>query len=360
MVWRIFHFEERFELPENIRKCRKTALEFTRDFVGDLGGDEAVGYQRQFALLTNGDGLEHAQMYGLYRLLVNMSAKQSKAYRGYLLDARKRPLSVSQIAKLLHIHPATMKKYLRRLESVDLLEYVDLPEFDLSKNDDDKEQQKDSGRRAAENSARRRKPLKNGKTAKPPNGGKRVKEQRATNGLTAVKEKININGNRQIKDSGQGQRKDEPPSAPSTAPPLPSMPHRSDAQEGSRVIPITSGPPGSVIPPNGRQGDHRPMLAGGYDRSDDWFGQRIYVALGYRGDVSSPEARREICSFASKWAQCRMRLSGMDPPALDQLGMRVLAEARKISRRGKKNSRPGAVMNTVMDRLTDATVKRAM
>ena len=54
-VWRIFHFGERFELSENIRKCRKSALEFSRDFVGDAGGDEAVGYQRQFALLSNGD-----------------------------------------------------------------------------------------------------------------------------------------------------------------------------------------------------------------------------------------------------------------------------------------------------------------
>ena len=134
-VWRIFHFKERFELSENIRKCRRSALEFSRDFVSDGGGDEAVGYQRQFALLSNGDGLEFGMLYGLYRLVVNMSAKQSRALRGYLLDAKKQPLSDGQIGKLLKIPTKRMSKILRQFASVDLLERVELPEFDMSVNE---------------------------------------------------------------------------------------------------------------------------------------------------------------------------------------------------------------------------------
>ena len=124
MVWRIFHFKERFELPENIRKCRRSALEFSRDYVGDAGGDEAVAYQRQFALLSNGDGLEFGLLYGLYRLLVNMAAKQSRAFRGYLLDAKNQPLSDAQIGKLLKIETRRTSKLLRKYESVYFLEHV--------------------------------------------------------------------------------------------------------------------------------------------------------------------------------------------------------------------------------------------
>jgi hypothetical protein len=185
---------------------------------------------------------------------------------------------------------------------------VELPEFDLSRNEIPEENgekdkghtQSSCGRSRAEKSVQERKALKNGKRV---NDGKRVNKQKATNGLTAVDKDKKINdkahkrkANAQTKDESKGQDKDEPPSAPTSAPP--SEPQGSDALGGSNVIPFTA-PRGSVKPDSGQQ----PALAtavGNYDRYDGQFGTKVYVALGFPWEIGSPEARREICSFASK------------------------------------------------------------
>lgn len=43
-VWRIFRFTERYELADDMRKCRQSGLLFTRDFIALGAGDEAAGY----------------------------------------------------------------------------------------------------------------------------------------------------------------------------------------------------------------------------------------------------------------------------------------------------------------------------
>lgn len=369
MIWRIFHFKERYELPDDMKSLRKSGLHYTKRFVGVAGGDEAVGYQSQFGMLQNGDGLEACMLEGIYGRLVNMAAQHSKAKRGFLLDAADQPLTDGQIGKLLNINARTMSKYLRLFETVKLLEKVDKPEFDMSLNEqpakkkggDNSDYRKTSGI-----SEKTEAPLKKRQTAKPPNGGKGKGKQRATNGLTAVNEKENINGNSakhkanvQGRVGPQGKVKDEPPSAPTTTPPLPLKPQVSDDLGGSKVIPFTA-PQTSLKPASGRGRAVMATGAGDYDRSDELFGQRVYVALGYRYEISSPEGRREICSFASKWAQARSSLARLSPELCDDLGVRLLEEARKIGRRGKRNKRPGAVWCTVADKLVDARLREAM
>lgn len=133
--WRIFRFKQRFELPDDIKICRKSGLQFTRDFVSAAGGDEAVGYLNQFSMLSNGDGLELCMLQGLYRRLVNMAASHSKAKRGYLLGPSDEPLSDAQIGKLVSIKAPQMRKLLHKFASVELLEKVELPDFDFSMNE---------------------------------------------------------------------------------------------------------------------------------------------------------------------------------------------------------------------------------
>ena len=360
LVWRIFHFGERFELPEDMRACRKSGLQYTKDFVSAAGGDEAVGYLNQFKLLDNGDGLELAMIKGVYRELVNLAAQHSKARRGYLIDAAGRPLTDTQIGKLLNIKGPTMRKILRQYDEVTLLEQVELPEFDMSLNDLPP-RKKDGDRRSPEKSGKKQKPLKNGKRE---NENRKVNEQRATPGLSAgvAKDKENDKAHRrrsnaQGQNQSRAQAKDEPPSAPTTAPPF--KPHESDDPGGSHVIPFTA-PRTSIEPATGRQRPAAATAAGGYDRSDELFGTRIYLALGFGGDVESPRARREICSFASKWAQCRQKLTGLPPPVADELGNRLRDEAKKIARRGRRNTRPGAVWCTVADKLVTARLREAM
>ena len=376
LVWRIFHFKERFELPEDMRACRKSGLQYTRDFVSAAGGDEAVGYLNQFKLLDNGDGLAMAMLKGLYRDLVNMSAQHSKAKRGHLIDADDKPLTDVQIGKLLNIKGPTMRKILRQYAGVKLLEKVDMPEFDLSINDlpprkggDERGGEgrgKGDQRGSPEKSGNLQKPLKKRQNGKRENEKNNVNKQRATNGLTAVNAKGKENDNSAIhqanaqgEGSSRGQVKDEPPTAPATAPPLPSEPHVSDDLGDSHVIPFTC-PQTSFEPASRSQHPAVTTVAGGYNRGDEVVGDRVYAALGLRWAADSPEGRREICSFASKWAQCRVRLARLPPDVVDGLGVRLIVEARKIAKRGKRNKRPGAVWCTVADKLAAARLKEAM
>ena len=220
MVWKIFHFGERFELGEDVRSHRKSALDFTRDYVGVGAGNEAVGYQQQLSMLSNCDGQEYYLLYGIYRALINEAGKRSRAYRGYLLNASNEPLSDAKIGKMLKIHAKKMTRLLRRLESVDLLVRVPMPnKWDLSvdevppKKGDSNEaagaQQdkkshsriKNKGvsgrvRKTVEKSVEDRKPLKRtAKTEIQPNGCKReTGNRKATNGLTAIGQNVKENG----------------------------------------------------------------------------------------------------------------------------------------------------------------------
>ena len=379
MVWWIFNFIERFELGEDIRSHRKSALDFTRDYVGVGAGNEAVGYQQQLSMLSNCDGEEYYLLYGIYRALINEAGKRSRAYRGYLLDAANEPLSDAKIGKMFKIHARKMTRLLRRLESVKLLVRVRMPDkWDLSvdevppkKGDSDKavgaQQDKKSHSRAknkgvsgrvrksAEKSVEDRKPLKGtAKTEIQPTGCKGGSGKRkATNGLTAVGQSAKYNGKAHGGDSDalEGQKQTQgslsPPMtakrghSPTTAP-LPSEPHGSDAR-GSRVIPFTQASSGSV---NSRYAQQ--------------YGVKIYLALGLPWDIDSVQARREIGSFSSKFSKSQKILAGALPEMRDELWRRGIDEARKIRRRGRKNRKPGAVWCGVFDKLVDARLRAAM
>ena len=352
LVWRIFRFGERFELPDDMKICRKSGLQFTRDFVSAAGGDEAVGYINQFKLLDTGDGLEVAMFEGLYRKLVNMAAQHSRAKRGYLIDAADQPLSDVQLGKLLNVKGPTMRRILRQYADVMLLEKVELPEFDFTRND----RPKDDSRKTSENSEKKGAPLKkrqNDKTANAnANAKSNVNEQRATYGLTAYAAKDKENGNSKLNANAQGQSqtvdqvqsqgRGSPPMAagsshpPTTAPPLPCrQPNESDAFGDSRLIHFSGSPQGSV----------------NLSKAGMSYGRRVYLALGYRHDIDSSEAAREITSFASKHDQVCSMLSS--PPVVDGVLNRGLREATKIRRR-KASRNPGAIFNSLLDKLATA------
>ena len=369
-VWRVFRYRERFELADDVRTHRKSALDFTRDYVGVGAGNEAVGYQQQLNMLSNGKGEEYYLLYGLYRQLINETSKRSRTYRGYLLDSANEPLSDAQIGRMLKIHAKKMTRLLRRLASVNLLERVDLPaEWDLSQDETPpkkEEKQKDAGaqpskkrrnsaknkgfsgraRKAPENSedARARpkafKKEKGSRKSKQPNG-----KQKATLGLTASGCKRKNNGKRQAQDSSARNRKihsksnslstSQTASTPTATPPRPSKPQESDAR-GLKVMPFTGGPSGSVA-----------ISSAGIA-----YGQRIYIALGYSWEMNRPEAMREICSFGSQHDRfCRL-LANLPPPEIHAILQRGIREARKMSRR-QTNRKQGAVWNDTMNKIVN-------
>lgn len=377
-VWRIFRFIERFELGEDVRSHRKSALDFTRDYVGVGAGNEAVGYQQQLSMLSNCDGQEYYLLYGIYRALINEAGKRSRAYRGYLLDAANEPLSDAKIGKMLKIHAKKMTRLLRRLESVELLVRVPMPDkWDLSvdevppkEGDSNKaagaQQDKKShsrtknkvvsgrARKSAEKSVEVRKPLKRtAKTEVQPNGCKKGNEKRkATNGLTAVGQRTKKNGKARrdnfnaLEGEEKTQRALSPPMAakrghPPTTAPVPSEPCGSDAQGVSRVIPFAPSPPGSV------KGDIAPHRI---NRAAQLYAHEIYEALALPWDIDSVQARREIGSFASVFYKSRG--SGIPPEQLDELWRRGIDEARTIGKKNKSRKR-GAVWCWMFAKIMD-------
>ncbi len=306
-IWRICRYTERFELKEDDRRCRKSALQFVRDFVGYASGNEAVTYHQSLTMLRHVTGEEFCMVYGLYRLLVCEAGKRSRAYRGYLLDVDNKSLTDTKIGRLFGIHPRKITRLLRLLESVGLLDRVDMPKWDLSLDDvptkrDDSEktagahQQKKRSSQAkneGNSSGGRRRTAKAGDGAQPfkkrknDKENRNVNDQRATSGLTASGCNRNNNGNG---SETEQQAESRTTTSPATAPPLPAeplMPQGSD--EGGRVLPFAR-PPDSVE-------------SGGQSRAGLDYGKRVYLALRCIWDVNSPEAAREIASFASKHDQ---------------------------------------------------------
>jgi hypothetical protein len=363
LVYRVFHHEARFDLRTESRHFRKNALPFTRDFNGYGAGDEAVDYLRQFTLLCpNGDGLNYCQYYGCYRLIVNLASQHARAFRGYLLGPDKDPLTDSQIARLLHIPAKEMTRMLKRFVSVKLLERVELPEFDLSLNDEPAEGDRSSSdagvkagqsqprahakRSRAQSRAQVRSPYLNGngKTAND------KKKSKATLGLSAsgCKGKDNDNSQAEVKVQGesqgeaegqaqaQAQRQSAEP-CPPTTPPLAEQPKDVDVSGGHTVT--SASPPAS--------------FSQGQSRSGLTYGRRVYLALGHTWDIDSNEATREITSVAAVHDEVCRRLAGLPPEMVDGILARALREAPKIAKR-KSTRRRGAVFNSLLDKLCAA------
>jgi len=352
-VWRIFRFAPRYEMPEDMRKCRISALEFTRDFVGDAGGDEAVNYHHQLDMLSNGDGSEYSKYYGVNRQLIKMAAKRSRAYRGYLIDAKNQPLSIGQIAKLLNYKTEDMRKILRRLASVDLLERVDLPEFDLSANklppskwgNDTKKKpgEKSGGRNRAENSAQERTPLKKRQKFKE----KGLNSKYVNGNDKSLKRINNDKQSRGNANALKGQTKDRTTSTPTTAPPF--VPSESDA--GGSVIPF-HGPPGSANHNRNqpqRLGEIIKDIKHRWDYDAKEFGSDIFIALKLPWNPVSNTGKRELGNFASAWMKAKT--SGISSENLNSLWKKAVEVAHKVANKRPKYPNPSRVWRGIFNKL---------
>lgn len=376
-LWRIYRYSERFELRDDDRRCRKSAPQFVRDFVGVMAGNEAAGYQGQLDMLRNSDGEEYWLLFGLYRGLVIEASKRSRAYRGYLLDSANEPLSDTKLAKIFKIHAKKMTRLLRKLEAVELLERVDMPEWDLSldevpaKTDDSV---KDAG---AQQSKKRGSRSKNKGCAGA--GGRRAAPAGAGGPPVNNNGNPNHNDNRSLSASEEQQAQDPRPSAsattrptllqdetqaqeqaqalkgqdqmqrpgaeepaaraaerssaPATAPPI--MPTLSDAG-GDRVIPFVR-PSSSVHHEDGPA--HISQAVAGIRRRCNQTvmqaGREIYAALGKPWAEDSPEAARECGCFAAQFE--KVMASGLSPPQIVELWESLVKEARRLARLYSQN-----------------------
>ena len=368
--WHFSHWLARFEMDEY---RRQGGLDYIRMFVtATTAGksNESTEFFQQLAELKHYYPDQFYAYVGIFWTLGSLTATKEDWLRGYLIDADLEPLNESKLAARLQIDKKKTRQAMAALKRVGLIEYIDCPQFVHTQKDQKKKPAKKSIRKHSETFGNVSKSFKNKNSKRNSNENKRVNKQKATHGKAAcvAKEKINdkssnhkVNVHSKNQVAGQvqskGRGKEKPPSTPTTTPPL--EPQVVDELGGSRVIPFTA-PQASFEPASRPQHPVVAAVSRGYDRSDEVFGTRVYVALGLRCDTGSPEGRREICCFASTWAKARERLARLPPEIVDGIGVRLIGEAGKIARRGKKNKRPGAVWCTVCDKLVRARLKEAI
>ena len=344
-AWHIFHFEQRYELPEDMRMCRKSGLQYSRDFVGVAAGDEAAGYHKQFGLLCNGDGFESCMLFGLYRRLVNLAAEQSRAKRGYLIDAEDRPLTAAQIGKLVHIPAADMRKLLKRFANVKLLEQVDLPQFDMTRNKMPPRGKGDEPDTPG-NSGKKQAPSRTGKTGKTGKGKKnehngskdKPKDQRGITRETGTEKRKNPGRAQKATTEAQTAQQQV------QAEPEPENPTNPDALGQCKATRVAEPVPGSVKQPQAHRRSGSLSSAAQYDRHDMVFGRSIFIALRLAGDPDNG-AIDETTSFASTWHKIQQQ-SCRSPPEIDQLAMRLRKEAQMIARRPSARNKAAVWNNT--------------
>jgi len=343
-------------MPEDMKSNRKSGLNYTKRFVGTNGGDEAVGYQQQMGMVCNGDGEQACFLEGLYGKLVTMAAALSRAKRGYLLDADDQPLSSAQIAKLLNIKSPTMRKMIARFEAVRLLEKVEMPEFDLSKNEppppaDEGGKGKKAGRRQVSGNLRKF-PEKSGKKEKPLKEPKPKPKQESLTGLNGKLQKsATLTGCLKEEQSTIEQGKPHRNIAQhiSRDPEKPENPKESEAGEAAKHIMPT--PPRSV-----HRDDPQPIGRIIADRlPEHWqdadaeaFGWEIVEALGLPEDRHNMEIRSQWGEFAKWWCKVKHAAPAMMLPELRSTAIRKAVWIYAGPKKPKNVRNPPALWNNIM------------
>lgn len=359
-VWHITDFASLYELTDDVRKERSGPLRYIKSLVtmSPFCPDAETRFHERLCRLRS-----HRDRYLLRSVLEDLkcwAGAKPYAVRGFVVTAEGKAASYDYLASQLGMPAEDLKKALPILEDIGFLERVPL----VKQRESARPKRKKTARKKTSKTTKKTKSKKAKKAASGAleaatealperNGPKRpalkkvkakVKEKikgkdKATIGLSAsgCKRKTNGNGKREDLVNAQKSPSDLCPPA---APPSAAKPKESD--DGERVIPFARSP-GSV--------DYsRPGLA---------YGRRVYLALGYRSDPESPEALREICSFASSHDRICARLAGLGPPAIDAVLARALREASKIARR-KSAKRLGACWTSVANKIADARLKEAI
>lgn len=163
------------------------------------------------------------------------------------------------------------------------------------------------------------------------------------NGREEEEEKRRV-GTAQQNGADQSQSQSTPEQG--TAEPAPADPTNPDALGRDKATSVAGPAPGSDNQPQPHRRRRKATSVPEYDKHDLRFGKRIFRALRLPLDPDDgAEGYSEVCSFASTWHKIRQQFSRAPPAnnqlemqlSNDQLGMRLLKEARSIA--GRKSAR---------------------
>lgn len=326
MVWHVCRFRERFELPDDLRFCRKGPLVYCRDYVSPCD-DESASYLREIDAVTrHRNALE---IIGAWSLIRRAASARSRAFRGYLLTADNRPMSDAEIGRtILFVEPRRASRILKALAEAGLLEQVCCPIFDLSEN----EAPQNKGAKSAGKPAKSPKRKTGRKNSVSREGSENLGRTRTPlrakmkNELTTGKGKEKeVNGN----GKEQGGRNENTP--------LPSEPPRS-TPKGSGS-PNANGPRRDCGPGIVRLSAALPRavdgLAHSYAIRADDFGAEIFALLQCPMDRESLDGRRELGNF--KAALLGAIDAGLSPGQIEECIGKAKADAGRIGRNRRRH-----------------------
>ena len=127
MVWHIFHFGDRFELPEDMRACRKGPLQFVRLFVAGANDNESHIFKEQWSMLDREENT--LLLEGAFIRLLKWAGRRERKFRGYLLNEHYAPATPTQISRVLGLERSKSAGVLGILAKYNLIERVAMPDF---------------------------------------------------------------------------------------------------------------------------------------------------------------------------------------------------------------------------------------
>jgi hypothetical protein len=361
-VWRIFHFENRFEMDEY---RRQGGLDYVRMFVTATTRDksnESTNFIQQLAELEHYYPEQRDAYEGRFWRLCRLTATQEDWLRGYLLDAEQKPLTTSRLAARLHISLPVMKQTLAALKRVGLIVQMPCPVFeapDRSRKDDnkkDKDSGKGKGRCKGKSGSGGSKKQKNQAVRERseifPNRSESFKESESDKsnkiGIGNVKEKeiLGLSSSdikQKQQDSGQpgriqsqGLSQERTTTSPTTSPPNLIGPTVSDEGGSANVIPF-AGPPGSVDKSDLSHISHAAnAIRRRCNSTAQQAGREIYKALGGQWPPdNSRQTAQDLGCFAAAFEKALE--SGLPPPAMSELWDSLVAEAERLRKVYRSN-----------------------
>lgn len=363
-VWRIFHFEQRFEM-DSYR--RRGGLDYVRMFVTATTLDksnESSGFIQQLSELEHFYPNLRDTLEGRFWRLCRLTATQEDWLRGYLLDSQQKPLTLARLSARLHLSLVDMKKTLTALKRVGLIEQVDCPEFKKPKREKSKEDKDQSTGQARATASRKRK--KTGKKATAAeysqtfanvsesfNNKIESKKNNKENNL-----ELEENKNRTINqpDHGGQGNKEKTTLSPTPTPPVPST---------SPDAPGGIGRKGRRVSPRGSVTDSESvgavlnLLRYRYTKESLEFADEMLVRMGFMTQLDierirlckqqfTSEESNERAHWAKAWCVCRDQF---DDDTMVKLRKKIFekADAVRVNKAGVRN--PAAFLMTAWNNL---------
>jgi hypothetical protein len=392
-VWHILNFEQRFEMPDDMRKCRKGALLFLK-YIVSPSDDESINLSEQLASLRcmATEAMPEVMLEGCFWRLAKVAANRSRAFRGYMLDERYSPAPTSRIAMWLGLESSAATSVLATLEKAGLIERVEMPEFKPDTDDADlpldeppcggKKKQKQDGKKREPRgskggkkgvSARGRKfppPFKKGEDESETRPSASAEEKDKTRpsasaegkGPAAASPALAAEGKGKTESTANGQAQADKPNAEGKAqgnlgPELQAIlarlsptSHSPTATPPNADVPILPGETdaraagASSVNERDREAEARLLRLAEQQRkfaNPERFADEIFRAIQEPQLKDSPHGAREFGVLYAFWQEVMQRRLPLD--VMERLWNGCLKSAQRIGKNRRKCKSPGAV-----------------